>query len=219
VGSEFCIVVATGRPSVGAFFAAMGRRSDVISTTTFDVSTAAAERSARAVMAASVALIDASIDPVEALDVCRVLQAQRADLRIGILFCCAHAATTERMRPFLAIGIGSFVDLQLSAEQMLAALRGIARGEGVVRLQLSEDSSAALFNGHREDEQLSADDLVLLRLVALGMTDHEIGVHMCLSHHTIKHRIERLRRRQHARNRIQLAAVAARLEYSRGARP
>jgi two-component system response regulator DevR len=219
LGSEFCIVVATGRPSVDAFIAALGHRSSAISTTAFDVSASAVERSARAVMAASVTIIDASIDPVEALDVCRALREQRADLRTGILFCCPHAATPERLRPFLAVGIGSFLDLQLSGEQMLAALRGIARGEAVVRLQLSEDSSAALFNGHGKGEQLSADELALLRLVALGLTDHEIGVQMSVSRHTIKHRIERLCRRQHARNRIQLAAFADRLERSHGVGP
>ncbi len=92
------------------------------------------------------------------------------------------------------------------------------RGEDVVRLHLSEDSSRALFHGQHAHTPLSDDDLTLLRLVALGMTDNEIGAQMCLSHHTIKHRIERLRRRQHARNRIQLAAFAARLERMRGVR-
>jgi DNA-binding NarL/FixJ family response regulator len=140
----------------------------------------------------------------------------REDLRIGILFCCPHAASPESLRPFLSAGIGSFLDLQLSAEQTLAALRGIARGEAVVRMQLSEATSTVLFNGHSKDEQLSADDLVLLRLVSLGWTDAQIGGELCLSHHTIKHRIERLRRRVHARNRIQLAAFAGRLEPSGG---
>jgi len=211
-GNDFCIVLATRRPSVSAFFAAMGGRSNVVRTTTFDVSATAVERASREVMAASVALVDASIDPAEGLEVCRQLRTRRTDLRIGVLFCCPHAAKPESLRPFLAAGIGSFLDLQLSVEQMLAALRSIARGEAVVRLHLSEDSSSALFNGHSTDEKLSADDLALLRLVALGWTDHEIGVELCLSRHTIKHRIERLCRRWHARNRTQLAAFAGRLQ-------
>ena len=214
--NDFRIVLATGRPSVEAFFATMGGRTSGVSTTTFDVSATGVTRGARAVMTASVALVDASCDPVEGLAVCRQLRTLRADLRIGILFCCPHAATPESLRPFLSAGIGSFLDLQLSAEQTLAALRGIARGEAVVRMQLSSDSSTVLFNGHSKDEQLSADDLVLLRLVALGLTDSQIGGEMCLSHHTIKHRIERLRSRVHARNRIQLAAFAGRLEPTRG---
>jgi DNA-binding NarL/FixJ family response regulator len=52
------------------------------------------------------------------------------------------------------------------------------------------------------------------------MTDHEIGGEMFLSHHTVKHRIERLRHRANARNRIQLAAWAGgRLELSGGEWP
>jgi two-component system response regulator DevR len=193
----------------------MGSRSNAVSTTTLDVSPTALARASRAVTTASVALVDASLDPAEALELCRQLRTRRPDLRIGVLFCCPHAAKPESLRPFLAAGIGSFLDLQLSAEQMLSALRGIARGETVVRLQLSEDSSAALLNGHSQDEELSADDLALLRLVALGLTDNEIGLELCLSRHTIKHRIERLCRRRQARNRTQLAAIAGRLEAMR----
>lgn len=216
-GSEFRFVVATGRPSLGAFFASLGgRNSTAVSATTFDLSAIAVARASRAIMDASAALVDASIDPTEALAVCGQLREQRADLRIGILFCCPHAAMAESLRPFISEGIGSFLDLQLSAEQTLGALRGIARGETVVRLQLTEDSSRALFNGNGRNkrDELSADDLVLLHLVSLGSTDHEIGAEMCLSHHTIKHRIERLRHRLHARNRIELAAYAGRMQCS-----
>jgi DNA-binding NarL/FixJ family response regulator len=211
--NEFRFVVVTGRPVLGAFFATLSARaSSGVLTTTVDLSESAVARASRTFADASVALVDGSIDAGEALEVCGQLRTQRADLRIGVLFCCPHAATLETMRLFLAVGIGSFLDLQLSAEQMLAALRGIARGETVVRLQLNEQTSAGLLNGHRTDEELSADDLALLQLVALGSTDLEIGVQMCLSHHTVKHRIERLRRRLHARNRVQLAAYAGRME-------
>jgi DNA-binding NarL/FixJ family response regulator len=215
--AEFRIVLFTGRPSVGTFFATIAnRRSSAVSTRTFGVTATAALGASGAVQAASVAVVDASADAVEALALCRQLRALHPELRIGLLFCCSHAATSDSLRPFIDAGIGSFLDLELSAEQTLVALRAIARGEVVFRLHLSEDSGRVLFHGRGAGEALSDDDLTLLRLVALGMTDHEIGAHMCLSHHTIKHRIERLRRRQHARNRIQLAAVAARLERSLG---
>lgn len=211
--NEFRFVVVTGRPSLGAFFATFSSPSSSgVSTMTVDLSESAVARAAHTFANASVALVDASIDAGEALEVCRQLRAQRTELRIAILFCCPHAATLETMRLFLADGFGSFLDLQLSAEQTLAALRGIARGEAVVRVQLSEAASTALLNGQTTDEELSADDLALLQLVALGSTDLEIGAQMCLSHHTVKHRIERLRRRLHARNRVQLAAYAGRME-------
>jgi DNA-binding NarL/FixJ family response regulator len=216
LGSEFCIIVATGRPSVAAFFESMARpSSSAVGTTTLDLNSAAVAKASRAVLGASVAVVDASIDPVEALGVCHVLRELRDDLRIGVLYCCPHAATPDSLCPFLQLGIGSFLDLQLSAVQTVAALRGIARGETVVRMQLSEDSSKVLFNHPNNELELSADDLLLLRLVALGSTDNEIGDEMCLSPHTIKHRIERLRSRMHARNRIELAAIVGRLESSK----
>jgi two-component system, NarL family, response regulator DevR len=203
---------------VATFFDSLGNRNSNggVTTTAFELGELGLARVSRAVMTASVALVDASLDLLEALDVCQQLRERRADLRIGILFCCPHAATAASLRPFLDSGICSFLDLQLSAEQTLAALRTIARGEDVVRLQLSEDASTALFGNHGKDEQLSSDDLWLMHLVALGLTDHEIGLQMCLSRHTIKHRIERLCRRQNARNRVQLAATAGRLERARG---
>jgi DNA-binding NarL/FixJ family response regulator len=211
-GTEFCIVLATGRPIVATFFSAIGGRGNGVRTTTFDLGETAQPRVMRAVQDASVALVDASIDPNEAVDVCRQLQAQRADLPLGVLFCCPRAAAAASLRTCREAGIGSFLDLQQSSEQTLSALRSIARGETVVRLALSEDSSSVLFNSHREHERLAPRDLELLRLVARGLTDHEIGDELCLSHHTIKHRIERLRSRLHARNRTHLAAVCGRFD-------
>jgi DNA-binding NarL/FixJ family response regulator len=204
---------------VATFFESLGSRNTNggVMTTAFDLGDLATARVSRAVPTASVAVVDASLDLLEALDVCQQLRVRRDDLRIAILFCCPHAATADSLRPFLDTGICSFLDLQLSAEQTLAALRTIARGEDVVRLRLSEEASTALFGSQGKDEHLSAQDLALMHLVALGLTDQEIGLQMCLSRHTIKHRIERLCRRQHARNRVQLAAIAGRLERSRGA--
>ncbi|HEV2786390.1 MAG TPA: LuxR C-terminal-related transcriptional regulator [Solirubrobacteraceae bacterium] len=210
----------TSRPSLGMFFQSLGsRKSTAVTTATVDLAPAAVRRASRTVAMASVALVDASIDPSEALEVCNTLRAQRPDLRIGALFCCTHAATPDAVRPFLDSGIGSFIDLQLSAVETLAALRAIARGDTVVRLALSGDSGNVLFSGRHGNGELSADDHAVLRLLALGSTDREIGAELCLSHHTIKHRIERLCRRLQARNRVQLAAFAGRMDRAGGATP
>jgi DNA-binding NarL/FixJ family response regulator len=205
--TQFRIVVATDRPAVGSFFASMGRRSsDGVSTTVVDSAPNEGARRARAVASASVAVVDASR---EAHAVCAELRLQRADLPIAILFCCPCSATPPQLRSFISIGVASFLDLQLSPERALNVLRAIARGEDVVCLQLAGEAVIAMFNGRDDSEQLGPEELVLLRLVAAGMSDNEIGGQMYLSPHTVKHRIERLRHRAKARNRIQLAAWAA----------
>lgn len=208
--TQFRIVVSTDRPAVGSFFAGMGRRrSEGVSTTIVSATPNDGSRLAQATDAASVAVVDASPDPREAHAVCAELRAQRPELPIAILFCCPCSATPPQLRSFIEVGIASFLDLQLSPSRALNALRAVARGENVVCLQLAGEAVVSLVNGDESPDQLDDEELVLLRLVAAGMSDHEIGGAMYLSHHTVKHRIERLRQRAQARNRIQLAAWAA----------
>ncbi|MDX6680038.1 MAG: two-component system, NarL family, response regulator DevR [Solirubrobacteraceae bacterium] len=208
--TQFRIVVATDRPAVGTFFASMSRRSsDSVATTIIDPALNEGARRARAVAEASVAVVDSSPHPREAREICAELRLQRPGLPLAILFCCPCSTTPPQLRSFISIGVASFIDLQLTPERALAVLRAVARGEDVVCLQLVGEAVTAIFEGRDESEQLGDEELRLLRLVAAGMTDNEIGGHMYLSPHTVKHRIERLRHRAKARNRIQLAAWAA----------
>ncbi len=206
----FGVVVATNRPTVRAFFAEIGRlHEDTASVAVIALDTrAAVDRLADA----NVAVVDASLDRVEALAVCTTLRALCPTLPICAVFCCPHAATAADLRGLLAAGVEGLLDLQLSSADTLRVLRGVARGQGALHLQLADGSNASLVDllaSERAGEVLSDHDLGLLRLVADGLTDHEIGRQLYLSHHTVKHRIDRLRQRVRARNRIQLAAWAA----------
>jgi len=127
------------------------------------------------------------------------------------VFCCPHAVTSADLRGLLAAGVEGLMDLQLSAAETLRVLRGLARGQGAFHLQMVAGSNTSLVQllAKERDSGLSEPDLGLLRLVAEGLTDHEIGQELYLSPHTVKHRIDRLRQRVSARNRIQLAAWAA----------
>lgn len=171
-----------------------------------------------ALAGASVAVIDASVDPDEAVAVAEAIAAERPGLPVTAVFCCPHAATAANLRALLTAGVGGLLDLQLSAEETLRVLRAVGSGQGAFHLQLAAGSSTSLsklLSGDADAEVLSDPDLGLLRLVALGLTDHEIGRRLYLSHHTVKHRIDRLRRRVQARNRVQLAAWVASQEALR----
>ena len=210
--SEFRVVVATSRPTVRAFFDVLARsESRGVVVTVLPLHARAVAAASEALAAASVGVVDASIDPAEAVAACEAMRAHDADLPITAVFCCPHSATAADLRGLLAAGVGGLLDLQLSAEETVRVLRGVARGQGVFHLQLAAGSSTSLselFASEPADTALSDHDVGLLRLVALGLTDHEIGRKLYLSHHTVKHRIDRLRRRVNARNRVQLAAWA-----------
>jgi DNA-binding NarL/FixJ family response regulator len=117
----------------------------------------------------------------------------------------------------LAAGVQGLVDLQLAADETVRVLRGVARGQGTFHLQMAAGSSTSLVELLAEERtsELSEADIELLRLVAAGLTDHEIGRQLFLSHHTVKHRIDRMRQRVGARNRVQLAAWAGGLDAVR----
>jgi DNA-binding NarL/FixJ family response regulator len=208
----FGVVAISGRPTVQAFFAEMGRQYEPsVSMTLFPLDSCAVAAAFDVVAAADVAVVDASVDRVDAIAVCETLRAMRPRLPMSAVFCCPHSATSADLRGFLAAGVGALVDLQLSAAETLRVLRGVARGQSAFHLQVADGSSLSLvelLGDERSDEVLTDPDLRLLRLVAAGLTDHEIGRQLYLSHHTVKHRIDRLRRRVRARNRIQLAAWA-----------
>jgi DNA-binding NarL/FixJ family response regulator len=205
------ISVAASRPAVLTFFTDLQHQDPGILVTALPLDTRAIGAASEALSAASVAVVDASVDETEALEVFEEMRAQRPTLPIGVLFCCPHAANAQRLRAFVAAGAGGFLDLRLSTEETLGALRGLARGRGIFHLQLGKGSSTALSEalGGTTRTELSDHDVGLLNLVKLGLTDFEIGRALFLSPHTVKHRIEKLRRRAQARNRVQLAAWAA----------
>jgi DNA-binding NarL/FixJ family response regulator len=219
----FHVAVISSRPTVLALFADMARQTDdSVSTTLATVDPAAVADSTDVLGVADVAVIDAAVGRTEAVAVCEATRAARSDLPVCAVFCCPQSAASADLRGLLSAGVDGLLDLQLSPRETLRVLRGVARGQGAFHLQMAAGSSTSLFEmlaNDRATEELSDHDVGLLRLVALGLTDHEIGRQLYLSHHTVKHRIDRLRRRVNARNRIQLAAWAGAHEAFRADPP
>src|SRR4051794_3168781 len=215
------VVAFTSRSTVRALFSEIGREGrDAISMRLAPLEAAAVEETANALAVAGVAVVDASTDRAEAIAVCEAIHALRPGLPISAVFCCAHSATAAGLRELIDAGVEGLVDLQIASADMVRVLRGVARGQGVCHLQLAagpSSSLAELLTTRDAPCELSDHEVGLLRMVAAGLTDQEIGRELYLSPHTVKHRIDRLRRRVQARNRIQLAAWAGSQEALRAA--
>jgi DNA-binding NarL/FixJ family response regulator len=208
----FAVVVMSGRPTVRAFFAEMAQtHGSAVSVELLPLDAHAVAAAEDQLAAASVAVVDASVERGEAIAVCNAIREHAPKLPVSAVFCCPHAATATDLRGLLASGVEGLMDLQLSGAETLRLLRGVARGQGAFHLQTADGSTTSIVEllGKERESELTDHDLGLLRLVAAGLTDHEIGQQLYLSHHTVKHRIDRLRQRVRARNRIQLAAWAA----------
>lgn len=167
------------------------------------------EPSPDAVGAAHVAVIDAGSDHETALEASRRLKEIRPALPLIGLVCCRHSVNPYYVRALASAGVDSVVDLHGPPEETVRLIRAAAGGEVVLS-----------FAFRRSPAELNDHELELLQLLSLGLNDQELGRRLCLSPHTVKHRLEELRRRLGLRNRIALAAWAGRYGVScAGARP
>jgi DNA-binding NarL/FixJ family response regulator len=200
------LIVATSRPAVYRFFAAIAEEGGV-TPVRIDVSGEAAHEDV--VSEASAAIVDIGLDPPGAVELCLELQRLRPELPVTAVVCCPHSVMPWTLQRLVAAGVVSLIDLETSAEAATRALRRAAQGELVLELRLGARRLGSL-RDLLAGSELGGDAQRLLELVARGLSDVEIGRLLHLSPHTVKKRIEQLRATVGARNRIELAAWAGR---------
>jgi DNA-binding NarL/FixJ family response regulator len=199
-GPQLRLLLATARPAVRAFFESLEFRVGVIG---FVAGSTEASH-------ADLAVVDAALEPVAAIDLCLALHAERPELPIVALVCCPRALAPWSLRALLAAGVSSVLDLRGRRDETRRALLKAAHGETVLHVHLSRGGSALLSDVFSARPARREFQLCLLELVALGLPDHEIGRRLHVSPHTVKHSIEQLRNAVGARNRTELAAWAGR---------
>jgi DNA-binding NarL/FixJ family response regulator len=193
-------VVFSERPALHAFFATVAR--DPVHAPV----TVAAARAAP-LDDVDAAVVDVALDRSTAIDVCAELRRRRDNLAIAAVVCCPHAVNDWTLQALLASGVNAVLDLQSSAEEAQRLLQNVGRGASILHVELW-GRRQPLHEVLAPSGRGAPVDSRLLKLVARGLPDHEIAADLHLSPHTVKHRIEQLRRRIDVRNRIELAAWA-----------
>jgi DNA-binding NarL/FixJ family response regulator len=215
MGSTLRVLLATHRAGVDSYFRTLPTGGDtelIVQQLPLD---ARAVQRAAAPDHAAVAVVDVDGDHPAAVRVIAQLQERRPDLPIVALLCCAHGTTSVALHELSQVGVKGMLDLHATPHQTWETISAAARGNLVVQLRLANGSSnlthllgaaAEPLHGLR----LSTAETTLLLLVSDGLSDQEMAARLFLSPHTIKHRVEALRQRVGARNRIALAAWAGR---------
>lgn len=216
--NELPIVLATNRPLAQHLFLTLRQRDAhplKISHIPVDVNVLPAHWGCLA--AATVVAVDVAPDPLAAIKVCQELRAQLPTLPIVALVCCPRMISPVHFQALIAAGVGSVLDSHSTPEQIVDALQRAAGGDTVMQLRMDRGNGGflmdALGSQKRNGEALARPrlgqlDTRLLELVTHGLSDCEIGQRLCLSPHTVKHHIERLRTEVGARNRTELAKWA-----------
>lgn len=157
-----------------------------------------------------VVLLDVRLPDVSGVEVCRTLSERFPD--IGVIMLTTF--TDEQIvAQCIQAGARGFIIKDIERFDLKRSIRAVARGEAAidskaavaVLAQLRRTSSV---NTDSTPETLSAQQLVILRLVAQGLSSREIGVQLYLSENTVKGYVQEILHRLNVKNRTEAVMVA-----------
>jgi DNA-binding NarL/FixJ family response regulator len=160
-----------------------------------------------------VVLLDLKLPDSPATEICETLKARLPEVPIVIL-----AERGEEMAVAAAIDSGARAYLLKDAEDLdlAAAVERVLAGESVI----DPRAAAALIDSRTTGEvKLSRQELKVLRLVAEGLTNPEIGSRLYLSRHTVKEYLSHAMRKLEVGNRIEAVRKATELGLIEGVAP
>ena len=160
-----------------------------------------------------VVLLDADLPDRTCADVCAAILGDNADTAIVVLARTNHEAS---VRAALDAGARAYL-LKDSDELDLPRMIGrVLAGEKVV----DPNAAAAILESRPGDQpRLTTQELNVLRLVAEGLTNPEIGERLYLSRHTVKEYVSHAMRKLEATNRVEAVRKAGALGLIEGVAP
>jgi two-component system nitrate/nitrite response regulator NarL len=114
----------------------------------------------------------------------------------------------------LEAGATGYVLKGVGARDLVSMIRGVARGESYVspslaaRLLVAMKSAEGASSPQGALASLTGREEQILRLVANGLSNKEVGRELDLQEKTVKHHMTSILQKLHARNRVEAAVIA-----------
>ncbi|HEU5353593.1 MAG TPA: response regulator transcription factor [Actinocrinis sp.] len=162
-----------------------------------------------------VALMDIRMPRLDGVAATRALLRAAAPGRTRILILTTFNLD-EYVTEALRAGASGFLLKEATGDQLVEAVRVVASGEAMLAPsvtrqlleRMAQDSASGADDGHQIRNLLSARELDVLRLVARGLSNAEIGETLHLAETTVKSHVQSMLAKLGVRDRLQ-AAVAA----------
>jgi DNA-binding NarL/FixJ family response regulator len=156
-------------------------------------------------LAVDVVIVDVCLPGESGIDLCRRLADRRPTVRCVVLSAADDVANAKRA---LSAGAAGYLIKDISMDSLVAAVRAAASGQFFVDPRVARD----LLQGPRTTgiSSLSPSDREVLRLVADGLSNAEIGTTIHAAPSTVKARVSRLLTKLGARTRAEAVAIAVR---------
>lgn len=158
-------------------------------------------------------VMDVRLSGKDGIQACREIKAQYPTVEVIMLSSFAEPQTV--MGAFLA-GAKGYVLKDLENHALLQAIQTVAAGGSALDPSLGATLAqgiSAMVQGQlsprQHEEPLSKQEAAILRLVARGLTNREIGEHLYLSDKTVRNYLSEFMRKHSLHNRAEAAAYAA----------
>jgi DNA-binding NarL/FixJ family response regulator len=147
-----------------------------------------------------VALIDLQMPKIDGLRVIETLCKEFNDACLIVLTSYLGDARVSRA---LKLGARAYLLKNSRRSEILQAIRQAATGCTIVSAELRRELDA-----HHGRENLSPRELSVLRLVAAGQQNRQVGESLCISEQTVKTRIKNILAKLQANDRTHAVSIA-----------
>ena len=153
-------------------------------------------------------LLDLRLPDMSGVEVCQTLSQQFP--KIGVIILTTF--TDERlMAECIHAGAKGFIIKDVERFDLKHSIRAVARGEATIDLKtVAAMPTHSQANVEQQVGTLSAQQLVIVRLVAQGLSSREIGLQLYLSENTVKGYVQEILHHLGVKNRTEAVMVAVR---------
>lgn len=160
----------------------------------------------------AIVLLDVELGEENGLDL--VTQLGRICPGVKIVVLTGHDQH-EYLSTAMRLGVYGFLCKDMAGDAVLAALRQVLNGERVVRqphglTAMLEEYSQLLRAHERERSGVTEQEIEILRLAAIGLSNKDIGAHQFLSEITVKRRLQEIYHKLNVKGRSHAVAEAIR---------
>jgi two-component system, NarL family, response regulator DevR len=157
-----------------------------------------------------VALLDVRLPGASGVEVCRTVTERYPDTAVIILTTFTDESLVARC---IQAGARGFIVKDIERFDLKRSIRAVARGEAAIDPKaavavLAQLRRAPQVAGEAAPEQLSSQQIVILRLVAQGLSSREIATQLYLSENTVKGYVQEILHRLGVKNRTEAVMVA-----------
>jgi two-component system, NarL family, nitrate/nitrite response regulator NarL len=155
-------------------------------------------------------LLDLSMPGGGGIDALRRIKALEYPPKVAIL---TVSEDDDDVMRALKAGASGYLLKGIGARELVAIVKDFARGQTYVTPTLAGRILSAMRDGASRKAQNPIDDLSkreedILKLVAEGKSNKEVGLDLDLQEKTVKHYMTSILQKLHARNRVEAAVIA-----------